>query len=191
MLLSVATVALFGIYYLSIRFLLVFLPVLLLWASNGIIELARWGRSSFRLAYGGLPKFRWTELVVVGAIGALIPLVCPDNGARLYELRLFDRSSRPAKDAAEWLDAYAPGPKTVMDTSTIVAFHAAATFVPFPYCSSDVALRYADKRKVDFVILRDAMYCQGPIWSIGWKAGFPTDGPLLSTVPGRLRLAGS
>ena len=173
MLLSVATVALFGIYYLSIRFLLVFLPVLLLWASNGIIELARWGRSTFRLAYGGLPKFRWTELVVVGAIGALIPMSALTTVRGVYELRLFDRSSRPAKDAAEWLDAYAPGPKTVMDTSTILAFHAAATFVPFPYCSSDVALRYADKRKVDFVILRDGDLLSRPYLEHWMESGIP------------------
>ena len=174
MLLFVATVALFGIYYLSIRFLLVFLPVLILWASNGILELARWGQSSFRLAFRGRSKFRWAEPAAAGLIGALIPLGALTAVGNVYELRAFNGNSRTVQDAAEWLDAYAPGPKTVMDTSTIVAFHAAATFVPFPYCNSDVALRYADKRKVDFVILRDGDLRSRPYLEDWMESGIPS-----------------
>lgn len=43
----------------------------------------------------------------------------------------------------------------VMDGPTMLAFHAAAAFVPFPYSDSDVAIRYLEKRKVNFVVLSD------------------------------------
>jgi hypothetical protein len=92
------------------------------------------------------------QWLLVPVLVSIIALVTAPN---MYHMYLANRSSRPMRAAGEWLKAYAPGPKTVVDVSTMLAFHAAATFVPFPYSDSDVAMRYLEKRRADFVVLSD------------------------------------
>jgi hypothetical protein len=70
-------------------------------------------------------------------------------------LATFDYKARPVKRAGEWLAALMPGPKIVMDASTIVAFHAGASWMGFPYADASSALKYIDKKRVDFIVLRD------------------------------------
>ena len=41
-----------------------------------------------------------------------------------------------------------------MDRSTPLTFHANAQWVAFPYCDGDLALRFLDAAKVDYVVLR-------------------------------------
>ena len=64
--------------------------------------------------------------------------------------------------AGEWLNAHTPGPKTVADSVTTLAFHATAAYVPLPYSDSNVAIRYLEKRGVNFVVVSDQGREQSP-----------------------------
>ena len=150
--LGVTTATLLFIHYRTDRFLLLFVPILAVWAAQGILELAKWAASTMRLLRRGSPPFPRVPWLLVPVLVSIIPLVTAPN---VYHMYLANRSSRPMRAAGEWLKAYAPGPKTVVDASTMLAFHAAATFVPFPYSDSDVAMRYLEKRRADFVVLSD------------------------------------
>lgn len=150
--LGISSAALFFIYYMTDRFLLLFVPVLVVWASKGILELGRWGASTMRRPDGGIPRLTRTKFALVLILAAVIPLMALPSA---YQMHVANRDSLPVRTAGEWLNAYAPGPKTLVDSLTMLAFHAAATFVPFPHSSSDVALRYLEKRDVNFVVLSD------------------------------------
>lgn len=147
--------ALLWIHYFSIRFLLVFLPILLVWASNGIFGVAEWARQTLRLPrVCGALNLRWTDLLA-GGFATVIPLFSLTAVGNVNELRAFNAESRPLQNAGEWLGGYVPGPKKIMDTATTIAFHAGAQYMPLPYCASAVALRYFDKKNVDFIVLRN------------------------------------
>jgi 4-amino-4-deoxy-L-arabinose transferase-like glycosyltransferase len=150
--LGVASSGLFFIYYYSDRFLLIFVPLLILWASNGIMELARWTSSTIRLIYGRVQHPARIEVVMVFIIAAIVPLFALPTA---YSAQMAMKHSRSLKTAGEWLNVYAPGSKNVIGVMTMLSFHASATFVPLPYSDSDTALRYFDKRKVNFIVVGD------------------------------------
>jgi hypothetical protein len=83
--------------------------------------------------------------------------------------------SRSAKAAGEWLTAFSPGPKTVMDASAVVASHAAASHVLFPDTDASLALKYIEERKVDFLVLREAWPWPSPAayWRDWFENGIP------------------
>ena len=170
---GVACGALFGIYYLSLRFLLVLLPVFIVWASNGIAAMAVWGRSMVGVVNGGRGS-RGAAVGVAAVLSAVIPVLSVMTISEAYEIRASNRSSRPIRMAGAWLDAYAPGSKTVVDVTTSMAFHANAEFIPFPYCSPETALRYFDKRNVDFIILKDPEVPSRPYLKEWMENGIPS-----------------
>jgi hypothetical protein len=94
------------------------------------------------------PRVQW----LAAAIASLIPLVTIPMAYKAVDV---DLKSRAVKRAGQWLQRHAQGPITVIDVSTILAFHAGATFVPFPNCDSDVAIRYLDKKKITFIVLSE------------------------------------
>jgi 4-amino-4-deoxy-L-arabinose transferase-like glycosyltransferase len=157
--LGITSAALLFAYFMTDRFLLMFVPVLIVWAARGIGELARWTASTLRLLRGGAASFARIRLALVLILAATIPLLALPGA---YHMHRANRDSQPVRTAGEWLRAHAPGPKMVMDTVTMLAFHATATFVPFPYSDSDVALRYLEKREVNFVVLSDHSRDQSP-----------------------------
>jgi 4-amino-4-deoxy-L-arabinose transferase-like glycosyltransferase len=150
--LGVSSAALFFAYFLTDRFLLIFVPILVVWAARGIVELAHWVVSTLRLRRGGVSRSARIELGLVLSLAMVIPLVAVPG---MFHLQRQGRLGLPLRTAGEWLKAHAPGPRTVMDGPTLLAFHAGATFVPLPYSDSDVAIRYLDKRKVNFLVLSD------------------------------------
>jgi 4-amino-4-deoxy-L-arabinose transferase-like glycosyltransferase len=150
--LGASSSALLFIYYLTDRFLLLFVPVLAVWAANGILELAQWAASTLRLLHGGFSR---SARVRSGLVLILVSVILVMTAPSIYHMQRANRNSLALRAAGEWLKAHAPGPKTVIDASTMLAFHATATFVPFPYADSDVAIRYLEKRRVNFVVLSD------------------------------------
>lgn len=136
------------------RYYSVFLPILIVWAAKGVIEVSRWARTTVLMftertgiseRVGGL--VRWAS---TGALLVLAGLAV----SHLGEVRTFGPESRIYSDAGAWLKSVSPGAKTVMDGNSSVAFHAGASYVSFPECDSAVAVRYVDKKKIDFIVLR-------------------------------------
>lgn len=171
--LGMASSALFFIYYFSDRFLLPFLPFLVIWASHGILAFERWFARSATLVFGRRPGPA-VRLLIVALTTAVIPLTALTAVANVWELKTFSAGARPVKIAGQWLNAQAAGAKTIMDTSAILPFHASAKYVPFPYTDSDTALRYLDKRQVDFIVLRDFDVATRPYLKSWLENGIPS-----------------
>jgi len=133
------------IHYSSARFYFPLIPLLVLWAAKGINELMGLALTR-RLGFGGR---------AVGALAflALASLFAFGND----DTRVFEADTGPLnreiRSAGAWLAAL-QGHKTIMDVGTTLAFHAGAKYVPMPYCDSRTALRYAEKKHVDFIVVR-------------------------------------
>jgi len=150
---ATAVIASFSVLWIFPRYYFVLVPFLLIWAANGLVEIGEWTKASLAAApsrWVNPVAFQW---LVPGLIG-LATIIYPVNGVRgLYEFTEGSPASRPAKEAGLWIKQQ-DGPVTIMDRSTPLAFHADAHFVYFPYCSGDLALRFLDSAKVDYVVLR-------------------------------------
>jgi hypothetical protein len=117
-----------------------------------VIELSRWSACTIGLVRGKAQEPAGQTWILTTAFAAVIPLITLPV---VYSTVKAETKTRDVQAAGEWLNSYAPGPKTVMDLSTMLSFHADATFVPFPYCDSDIAVRYLDKKNVDFIVLSE------------------------------------
>jgi 4-amino-4-deoxy-L-arabinose transferase-like glycosyltransferase len=151
--LGVPCLGLLTIFRVDNRFLLLLLPVMIIWASRGIVQASGWTGATIRVAGSRSAMSRKAGMAV--GLGAMLLLISLYGVRQVWELTAFDYKSRPVKQAGKWLDALMPGPKTVMDASTVLAFHARASFVCFPYSDSSLALSYIEKKGVDFIVLRE------------------------------------
>src|SRR4029077_10710208 len=84
----------------------------------------------------------------------------------LFTFREGSAETHGAKDAGIWIQQQQSGRVRVMDVLDTVAFHANADYIHFPSCSPDLAVRYIEKEKVDYVILRREF--EGPRYYKDW-----------------------
>jgi 4-amino-4-deoxy-L-arabinose transferase-like glycosyltransferase len=137
----------------SLRYTFLFLPVMIMWAAKGVVVFSGWSGAKIAAAPYFALSPRRAALTVQLACVLIIFLVSMVGLYRFPPLWSFDHRNKPIKVAGEWLDEFSPGPKTVMDNSTLVAFHARASYLHFPYTSEPSAFRYIEKNKVDFIVL--------------------------------------
>ncbi|HTF71398.1 MAG TPA: glycosyltransferase family 39 protein [Edaphobacter sp.] len=141
------------------RYFFIFAPFLCIWAANGLSEASLWTSASIgATAWGGFARraaFRW---LVAGLLGAVIIIGSVNPAVSLYE---FSDSAVPAridKELGSWLGQRQNHPIRIMDLSLPLSYHAdAQQHVYFPYCTGDLALRYLDSAKVDYIVLRHGM----------------------------------
>jgi 4-amino-4-deoxy-L-arabinose transferase-like glycosyltransferase len=138
----------------AIRYYFVFIPFLLIWAANGLVGVGLWTKASISVS-----GWNWISPVisrwVVPGLIALILIVYPIEGVRsLWYLQQDSRATQVIKQLGLWIARQQNRQVMIMDRSTPLAFHANAKWVYAPYCDGDVALRFLDKEKVDYVILR-------------------------------------
>ena len=157
--LGVASLSLLSVSVIYLRYLLLFLPVLIIWASNGVILVSDWASAT------GAPNTQKATKAVGLITSMALVLLTALLGHASWGFTLFDYRSSPVKEAGKWLAAFTSGPKTVMDGSGNLTFHAGASFLSFPYSDSALALKYIDEKKVDFIVLRDG-------W-LGWLPPVP------------------
>jgi 4-amino-4-deoxy-L-arabinose transferase-like glycosyltransferase len=137
------------------RFYFVLLPFLLIWAGNGLFEVGLWIKTSSAAAGWSWLSPQVSEYVIPSFIGLLAVVAYPLNGVRdLYDFAQGSPSSQVVKEAGLWVGRQQDRPVKIMDLSTPLALHADAQYVHFPYCSGDLALRFLDSAKVDYVVLR-------------------------------------
>jgi len=139
------------------RYYFVLLPFLLIWASNGLIELGLWIRaSSAAVGWRLLATSAVSQYIIPSLIGLII-VVYPLHGVRsLGHFTSGSPATRVEKDLGLWLRQQQDRPPRIVDLSggLSLAFHANAQHVQFPYSDGAVAIRFIDSEKVDFVILR-------------------------------------
>jgi 4-amino-4-deoxy-L-arabinose transferase-like glycosyltransferase len=147
--------ATFATLWIYPRFYFVLVPFLLIWAANGLVEVGRWTKASVAAAGG-----RWLGPgVLAHAVPTLIGFVLvvyPLRAVRdLYEFKQGAPSagSVELEQVGSWIGQQQDRPVKIMGTIP-VAFYANGEFVPFPYCSAELAIRFLNAAKVDYVVLR-------------------------------------
>jgi 4-amino-4-deoxy-L-arabinose transferase-like glycosyltransferase len=152
---GVAALALCFHFNVDHRYMLLFVPTMIVLAAKGMLEAS--AIAAFKLVQWNAT---WpTRRLQIGAqvvLASMVVGLASLGTAQVTNLIAFDFRSRYVRDAGEWLRAFEPGPKTLMDTSTIVSYHANASYIPFPYSDGETALRYIDKKGIDFLVLREA-----------------------------------
>ena len=135
------------------RYYFVLLPFLLIWASNGLVEVGLWTKaSSAAVGWRVVASPVVSKCIIPGLIGLAI-IIYPLKGVRaLYDFG----SHRIEKDVGLWIGHQQIRPVRIMDIADglPLAFHAHAQHVSFPYCNGDLALRFLDAAQVDYVVLR-------------------------------------
>jgi 4-amino-4-deoxy-L-arabinose transferase-like glycosyltransferase len=160
----------------AVRYFLPLLPVLLIWAGNGLEELGEWARTSEALAGNLSPQ---TIVVTMGVqIFAVIAIFgLSALGTRsVWEIRIqSDPSSVAARDAGRWLRDYRNGPKRVAGWISIVPYYANATMVALPYADSELMLGYLESKDPDFVVLESQRAKRPPAIDDWMARGIPSD----------------
>ena len=160
-------------YPMDTRYILLFLPVMIIWAANGLVLLSGWASATTQLA-GSEARIAKRAGLAVGLTSAALLIMITTYGVRkVWDLTTFDYNSRPVKQAGRWLDALAPGPKIILDASTILAFHARASYIPFPYSDSSLALQYIEKKGINFIVLREEWLSPAPYIKDWLEDGVP------------------
>jgi 4-amino-4-deoxy-L-arabinose transferase-like glycosyltransferase len=161
--------------YVNDRYFLVVVPFALVWASRGIFLFSRWGQHTMTRAVGvSASPATLRSAIAVGT--ALVMLMLAGLGfLSVTALREFDPRSRPIVAAGNWLNDKYPGPKLIADTSSnTLAFYAQGDYMQLPYTDSATALRYFDKRGVDFIVLRSERFEIAPYLRDWVENGIPS-----------------
>jgi hypothetical protein len=156
------------------RYFLPLVPLLLLWASKGIEELARW-ISRWQLVQARPPRARR----LAGATPALCALVAmlmiSAWGIQQNVLFVGERSaaSLAARDAGLWLAEYDPAPKRIATRSTVIPYYANGTLIGLPYAQAELTRRYIASKDVDFLVLESRFAQQLPAIGEWLRDGVP------------------
>jgi 4-amino-4-deoxy-L-arabinose transferase-like glycosyltransferase len=147
--------ATFFAFWTEARYYFVLVPLLSIWAANGLFEIGLWLKASSAAAGWRIPaSTAVSQCIVPGLIGFAM-IIGSVHGAR--ELYLFKDSALPSrveKDVGLWIRSQQSRPVRIMDISIPLPFHAGAQFSYFPYCTGESALGYLEKAQVDYIILR-------------------------------------
>ncbi len=142
------------VHGISGRYFFLYLPFLLIWAAYGAVCLGEWAVLTIDATdrWARLSKFIGSTVGALPMIGLLV-LSLMTIGS-LGVLQIGGKQSRPVEAAGVWLRSAQAGPITVMDSQTNLAFHAGAMYVAIPDGSPETVLAYADRKRVDFIVLR-------------------------------------
>lgn len=137
------------------RYYFVLVPLLCIWAANGLVEVGQWLHASFlgtQLNPAVRPAFaQWLLPAFIGLAIIISPLKA---ARRIYVFQEGAPGTRVDKEIGLWL-AHQEHPVKIMDISIPLAYHAGAPlFSYFPYCSETQALNYLDAAHIDHIVLR-------------------------------------
>jgi len=94
-------------------------------------------------------------------------------------LSRFNQRWRPVVLAAQSLAGAEQQKRLVLVGQNTMAFYADADYCPFPYADEATALRYFDKRKIDYIVLTEADIGQAPYLPSWWMHGIPSSSAVL------------
>lgn len=153
---AVPGAATFLVYWGDPRYYFIFVPLLSVWAANGLFEVGLWTRASAAAAgWRVLAQPMLSHWIIPGLIG-LAMVISPIKRVRfLYEFRDSALPSLVDRRIGQWLGQQQAHPVRIMDLSLPLSYHAGAQLhVYFPYATGQLALRYLDTAQVDYVVLR-------------------------------------
>ncbi len=138
------------------RYYFILIPVLCVFAANGLIGIGLWFRAS--LAAAGLRVLQYTILSSIlgpGLLAIAMILTAVSGMRNVYNFAESAPSTRVDREIGLWIGQQQNHSVKLMDLSIPLAYHAGATlFSYFPYCNGASALGYVEAAKVDYIILR-------------------------------------
>ena len=140
------------------RYIFPLVPLGIMWVSKGAEELGRWARSLvWSLGRVGQSISQKTAPAVEAALLALCVAIAFHSTGTDWLFRSEQRENLDIKEASIWLRNFSPGPKRIACIGSVPTYYAHGTLIGLPYASSADALRYLERKKVDFIVL-DAQY---------------------------------
>jgi hypothetical protein len=139
---------------LPVRYYFIFVPLLIIWAANGLVEVGSWIRASSAFAGWSFVARPVVSLGILPTMVGFLMVVSAAGPVRgLYVFAEGSQSNRAEKEVGLWIGHQQDRQVRIMG-GIPMAFHAGARWVPFPYCSADLALQYLDAAQVDYIVLQ-------------------------------------
>lgn len=138
------------------RYYFIFVPLLIVWAANGIDQVGLWTKASSVFAGWRIPSHAAISQVLVPGLVTAAAVVGPAHQVRsLYTFSDSAPAAHLEKDIGLWIGHRQNGAIRIMDLILPLSYHAnVQQHIYFPYSSGEVALRYLDTARVDYIILR-------------------------------------
>jgi 4-amino-4-deoxy-L-arabinose transferase-like glycosyltransferase len=136
----------------DIRLYIIFVPVLCLWGTYGVLVFSRWARKSTVTV--GLHQLRPGRIETASRVLAVSTILLPSAIVAIGQLNA-DRAERPFKEALANLAAGHPALIRIASTAAYPAFEAHAEHVWLPYCDEQTARLFLTKAGVTHVVLGD------------------------------------
>jgi hypothetical protein len=138
------------------RYYFIFAPLLCIWAANGLWGIGVWFQRSSAVAGSNVIRrpllSRW---LVPGVVGLVFVVMSINPAVSQYEFTDSGSATRIEKEVGLWLKQRQIGQTRIMDLALPLSFHAdAQQHVYFPYASGELALKYIDTERVDYIVLR-------------------------------------
>ena len=136
------------------RYLSPIMPVLMLWSSNGLLELAKWimGWEVIRILRGFRPA------LVSAAVSICVAAVIVALSLNAVHRDWFtaEPDALAARDAGLWLAQQQPESPRIAVRLPVCAYYAKGTMIAFPYGDPEATLRHLARKNVDFIVLQNA-----------------------------------
>jgi hypothetical protein len=168
---AIFVLILLTVQWISFRYFIPVLGLLLFWAGKGAEELNVWARETFLALTGRLDfaklaggSLKWLSIVVTLATSLW---AIPDEEQFAQSL------SWERRDSGRWLAQQDPRPKWVMDAGLQVTYYSGADLIYLPFADPDLALRYIAKRKPDYIVLKSADLESLPYTATWFQQGIP------------------
>ena len=146
--------ATFTALWTQTRYYYVLVPLLLIWAANGLVELGLWLKaSSAALGWRVVARPVVSEWTIPGLVALALVIGSIRPVREDYIFRDGSPSTRVEKELGLWIGQQQQQAR-IMDLYIPLTFHADAQWVHFPYCSAELALRFLDAAQVDYIVLR-------------------------------------
>jgi 4-amino-4-deoxy-L-arabinose transferase-like glycosyltransferase len=138
------------------RYYFIFVPILCIWAANGIFEIGLWMKSSSAAAeWSLLARPTVSRWIFPGLLGLALVISPVKQVTKNYEFSGSAPPTRVDREVGLWIGRQQNRPIRIMDLSLPLSYHAGAErHVYFPYCTGELALRYLDAAEVDYIVLR-------------------------------------
>ena len=150
--LSAAPVLSFILFFIQARYLVAFVPVLILWAASGLAHLGTWLDATLDACRSRpRPRLRlWVHVVPTLAVMALLLAMHP---AVLAKVTAVGSVRMEHKRLGEWLAPQVNAQTVIMSRYPAIAFHADTRWVPTPNADVPAVLRYAHHKQAGYFIV--------------------------------------
>jgi 4-amino-4-deoxy-L-arabinose transferase-like glycosyltransferase len=161
----VFAIALASVYHFWDRYFIGFVPLLIVWAANGIEALTR--------AATARSTARWLRVAPAALAGAFLVVL-------VFSMKISfadDATNNAEEQAGLWLAQHGGAGSRILSISDQAPFYADGTWFMLPYApSDDAARRYVQKIHPDFVVLDREFAAERPYATTWLASGIPIAG---------------